>query len=196
MDIYLIRSAMSIHEMDDFLSQYGPVGPMRIQHDKNGIETKKTLVLMPSETYARLVQEDYDKPSKSRKMSVKPYKVLPSQLPGPGMSPTIYIPFPRKMNMSFTDTKSQLVDAINAILNCLDITVFKLEAPLKSREIKDDYIKSFFLTFDKEVSTETRAKVMLMLNETRWFGPEDDSELRVAHWARNSKNFKTTSKNE
>ena len=142
------------------------IGPMRISYIK-GEESEKTIAILHSSVYDRLVREGFDKKLFTYDFRIQPYEIRENNKPDPGYSSNLYIPLPTALDKNDCQqdilSKLQLLEKFNIIPH----NSFKVTLPVISRRTGES-TRSAFIEFSPDVPINNRAVVRLILNDSDW----------------------------
>jgi hypothetical protein len=201
--LFLIHSPWSLRELENFLFHFGngKVGPLRIDYDRDGKETNRTLAILDESVFADLVKKGYTRSDNSepteqycpvgwetrrpyRNFSIYRYKIRPYEYPRNGFTTNLIVSLPQ--DLSVEECRRQL-DAKMSILagfNLLKKEDYQLSLPLSSR-VSGQAKGIAFITFQKEVDPQLPIVVRAILNGSHW-KVEDQWEPLLCRWTRNS----------
>ena len=182
--IYLIYSRWSLQQIENFLTQYGPVGYLRIILDKAGVETDRTIAIISSDTFELLKKNGYDEHQYGKDFMITPFvlRKLASEA-----KHSLFVPVPKEI-ASFD---SNVIDEINGRMvhfsewGIITSDAWQVTAPLLSRET-GGIRNGCFITFKKTLPLETVSLIRLLLTDTYWrFTPQGSDPIRFnCYWTR------------
>jgi len=174
--VYIIHSQWSLLKLDNFLSEYGEVGFLRIVYDKDGNETDRNIAILPETSYNALCKDGFDRRQYGKGCVISPYVLRDNNFPGEERTNTLFIPVPKDLGAD-DDT---VVEAINDKLkhlsewNIIPADSWSINAPLKSRE-KGGIRGGCFVSFKRDVPIECRSMVRVLITDTYWPESEENS---------------------
>lgn len=174
--VYIIHSQWSLLKLDNFLSEYGEVGFLRIVYDKDGNETDRNIAILPETSYTALCEDGFDRRQYGKGCVISPYVLRDNNFPGEERTNTLFIPVPKDLGAD-DDT---VVEAINDKLkhlsewNIIPADSWSINAPLKSRE-KGGIRGGCFVSFKRDVPVACRAMVRVLITDTYWPESEENS---------------------
>jgi len=203
--VFLIHSRQSLVRLDDFLSEYGTVGFLRIVYDNKGEETDRTIAILNPDVYDTLCKEGYNKRTYGQGFVIAPYKLNDHDIPASdGRAPALFVPVPKSLCENDVTVMREINDKLKHLVEWKIIPdkSWEVKAPLQSRE-KGGIRGGCYITF-KDVPVETIALIRILLTDTYWpneDGDEDEKEDKKAEksifrcfWAQSSRDRKDHSR--
>lgn len=174
--LYVIYSSDSLTSIVNYLRRLdaGKVGPARIDYDRSGQETDRTIVVMEPSVFARLKElglSEYR--SRPGEMRVASYVIKSGKLASPseetGQKWEFYIPFPQTMELSADEVRVQLQAKLDALVEFgyFASDEVRLVIPLVNRDFgqaKGHAIISFAPSVPRTTIIATR----IVLNYSKW----------------------------
>lgn len=186
--VFLIYSGWSLPKIDNFLSEYGEAGFLRIIYEKNHKETNRNLAILSEETFTALCSEGYNTRRYGGDFLIARFVLRENNFPKSTHSFNFYIPVPQEL----IDEDVFVVNAIEDKLKYLSeweiipVNSWSIKVPLKSRETGG--IRSgCFVKFKKEVENNNIAMARLLINDTYWPSLDNNVKDRAnfkCFWAR------------
>lgn len=175
--VYIIHSNWSLPTLDRFLSGYGTVGFLRIMYDANRKETKRSLAILPVESYEALIRDGYGKTHRNTRkgFAIAPYHLVPGTHP----VRSLFIPIPSE----FLSDESAVLDTVRDKMVHLEewgivpARSWKLHVPLRSREL-GTVVGACFLSFSERVTIQDIAMVRVLLSDTYWPAVGENDSVR------------------
>lgn len=187
--VYIVHSSLAIEEIRAILRglNAGQVGLVKIDYDRSGKETNRTIVVAEPSVYEAAVEAGLGKRSRKLDFAIAPYELREHNKPFKDCLYSFFIPFPKSFDLSANDARSQVVDLFDGLcqFGLLPADSYRVTVPLKSRE-SGDAKGSVFVTFAEEASSYAIQLAKVVVDHHVWLsGDEFDSweELRC-FWAR------------
>lgn len=190
--VAVIYSGWSLSTIEDKLYNYGSssdFGMCRVDRYK-GEETNRTICLMKTSFYEKLMSAGYNKRKYGEDFCCTEYKLREHNFPKFGESNNLFLSLPK--DLSASECRVQLERKLNEIssFGIFNLEDMKLNLPTKSRE-NDIHNGSVFITFKREMRIELIALIKILLHDTWWYSessnPDSVPEKRMicqCYWAR------------
>src|SRR5690606_10794707 len=98
--VYLIHSKWSLAKLDNFLTNYGSVGFLRIVYDKEGNETNRNIAILPKTSFTKLCEDGFNRHQYGRSFVISQYVLRENNFPGKDHTNTLFVPVPKGLSAS------------------------------------------------------------------------------------------------
>lgn len=197
--VYIVHSQLSVDDIRKTLVDLdaGSVGTVKIDYDRFGKETNRTIVIAEPSVYEAAVAAGLDKRSRKFDFAITPYELREHNQPFTNCLYSFYIPFPKDFDISAQDARKQVEGLFDELVNhgLLEDGSYRVSVPLKSREIGEPR-GHVFVTFSRDVTDRVIELAKVAIDHSLWVsGVEFDSweELRCL-WSRDPKSRPKTPK--
>ena len=191
--VYVVHSQLSVEDIRKTLTglNAGHVGTVKIDYDRFGKETNRTIVIAEPSVYTAAVEAGLGVRSRKFDFAIMPYELRDHNKPFTDCLYSLYIPFPKEFDLSAQDARKQIeafLEELVAFGLFADNDCYRITVPLKSREIGEPR-GSVFVTFAKEVPDHAIELAKVVIDHNTWVASDEyDSweELRC-FWSRDPK---------
>ncbi len=181
----LIYSSLSSDEIEEFLEKYGSgiFSSIKISVDKDGNETRRSLVFLQEDVYDDIIESKMDRAKYDFDFSIKEFELSERNLPGEKHERNLFVFLP--YNMSLQDARILMKDQLQDIFSCdvIQPTDVNIEIPSTSRVGSGESKGFAILKFKKDIPVETIACIKMFLNGSKWVSQlaVDDTENAEAY---------------
>lgn len=182
--VYIIYSNWQLKDIEDFLraNKEGKFSHLRIDYDRNGKETNRTICAMTQNLYESLRGQGYV--NSDGEISISAYEIRKFNLPPPDCTYDFYISVPKEMSAKEV---TRLINEKILSIKSYDLIRkgdYEIVVPLLSRE-KGTIRGSCFVKFDKNVNKDKIIAMKILLDNT-YFSSES-KEIFRCYWAKEKK---------
>jgi hypothetical protein len=191
--VYLVHSHLSVAEIRNVLTdlQAGVIGSLKIDYDRSGHETSRTIVVAEPSVYDAAVAAGLGRKSRKLDFAITPYELREHNKPYTNCIYSFFIPFPKTFDLSAQEAKRQ-VEAMFSDLVDFDLlgeNDFNIKVPLKTRDDNGEAMGLIFVTFGRNVSNEIIELTKVAIDHSTWSSGDSFStweDLRC-FWSREPK---------
>lgn len=185
--VYMIYSKWSLHQIDNFISDYGKIGILRIVYDNNNNETDRTMVILEDTVYYELLRNGYGENRAEKGFKIVPFSVKGVNLPPNGHDKNLFIPVPKSLQNDDVSVLNVITDKLKHLAewDIIPDKSWNLNIPVKSREL-GGILDGCFIIFNPTVTIDQIAMTRLLLTDNFWPNqnePENRLPLKCK-WAR------------
>lgn len=198
-NVFVVYSRMALASIIDVLEglNAGAVGPCRIDYDREGNETNRTIVVADKSVFETAVSAGLDRRIFGRDFTIARYELREHNAPREGHLYKFFIRLPHELSLSGAEVLNQVTAKFNDLVEfgILPAGGYKISVPLKSRETGD--IKGgAFVTFNKSVDPLAIQLAKVIIDDTYWVTldkeGEEEFEILRCLWARERKSKEET----
>lgn len=174
MNIYIIYSNWSLDTITTFLNNILPdqIGLMKIVYDSAYNETNKTIAVLSSALYERLLEQGYGASRFEIDFKIKQYKFNDNILPPKDKSRNLFIPITKQTTESSITTVINKKLEVLARYDIIPLQSWRLKCPIDSRE--GGLVKlGCFIFFKADVTDQQIGVVRFLISHTYW---DDDKK--------------------
>lgn len=187
MPVCVIYSGMCLSAIREFLLTFGPtdkVGTMRINYDRDGFETDRTICVLDQTIFDKAVAAGFDKRKTGIDFSVAAYRLGDRNYPREGFTSNFYLPLPRELELTETLIIKQVETKIKQLVTFGDLPAacYKITIPKVSRET-GALRGSCFVSFQPNVPLTAIATTRVALDSTAWDDAKGQHEESRCFWA-------------